>query len=53
MELKIEKEEAAQEKRVATRGSCLEKKKIVKRELRVKKKIERREQSVAVFKRDI
>ena len=52
MELKIEKEEAAQE-RAATRGNCLEKEKIVKRELCVKKKIERREQSVAVFERDI
>ena len=47
-----EKEEAAQEKREQPRGNRLEKKKTAKRELCVKKKIERREQSVAAFERD-
>ena len=38
-----EREEAAQEKRARPRGSRLEKKKTAKRELCLKKKIERRE----------
>ena len=42
-----EKEEAAQEKREQPRGNRL-----AKRELCMKKKIERREQSVAAFERD-
>ena len=48
-----EREEAAQEERARPRGSRLEKKKTAKRELCVKKKIERREQSVAAFERNI
>ena len=47
-----EKEEAAQEKREQPRESRLEEKKTAKRELCVKKKIERREQSVAAFERN-
>ena len=46
------KEEAAQEKREQPRGNRLEKKKTAKRDLCLKKKIERREQSVATFERD-
>ena len=47
-----EREEAAQEKRAQPRGNRLEKKKTAKRELCVKKKIERREQNVAAFERN-
>ena len=46
-----EKEEAAQEKREQPRGNRLEKKKTAKRDLCVKKKIERREQSVAALRK--